>query len=233
MVLSTLIIFMEMKLQGIKWIARWWYRWITIKQNSLKTNVATWIKVPFFQTTLDPTWPWTWHKTVVTFRQKWTSYLEPMEVDFRNNKAKIWVTAALSIWNQICTCHFKVRLNKRQITYSRRCKEQCMIKIKGRLNNKIIQLWILRILWIANKRVRLCCHMHQELNHNLNLLGLLKRRSNKRIKSGTCQCNNNKIEWLICQCQVKTKKDQLKNTSTVATLLWTTTPTLLKWCRTT
>ena len=222
-----------MKLQGIKWIALWWFRWIIIKQNNLKISVVTWIKVLFFQTTLDQTWPWTWLKTVVTFRQKWTSCLEPMEVDFKNSKVKIWDTAALNIWNQICTCHFKVRPNKRQIIYSRRCKEQCMIKIKGLLNNKIIQHWILRILSTANKRVLSCCHMHQVLNHNLNLLGLLKRRSNKRIKRGTCQCNNNKIEWLICQCQVKTKKDQLKNTSTVATSLWKTTPTPLKWCRTT
>ena len=222
-----------MKLQGIKWIARWWFRWIIIKQNSSKISVATWIKVLFFQITPDQTWPWTWLKTVATFRQKWTSCLEPMGVDFKNSKVKIWGTAVLNIWNQTCTCHFKVRPNKRQITYSRRCKEQCMIKIKGRLNNKIIQHWILRILSTANKRVLSCCHMHQVLNHNLNLLGLLKRRSNKRIKSGTCQCNNNKIEWLICQCQVKTKKDQLKNTSTVATSLWTTTLTPLKWCRTT
>lgn len=142
----------------------------------------------------------------------------------------IWVTVVLNIWSLIFTCHFKVRPNRHQIICSRRCKEPCMIKIKALLNNKIIPLWILRIQAIVNKRALLCYLMHQELNHIQKLLGLLKRRPNKRTKSVTCQCSN-KIEWLKCLCLVKIKRDQLKNMLIVTTSLWIITLTQLKWCK--
>lgn len=70
---------------------------------------------------------------------------------------------------------------------------------------------MLRTLLIANKRVQLCYLMHRELNHIQKLLGLPKRRPNKKTKSDTCQCSN-KTEWLTCLCQAKIKKDQRKNT---------------------
>ena len=143
-----------------------------------------------------------------------------------------WVIAVLNIWSLIFICHFKVRPNRHQIICSKRCKAPCMIKIKELSNNKIIQLWTLKTLVLANKRVQLCYLMHRELNPILKLLGLLKRRPNKRIKSDTCQCSN-KTEWLTCQCQAKIKRDQLKNMwiVIVTTSPWTIIPTPLKWCK--
>lgn len=221
-------------LQGTKWIAQWWFRWITIKQNNSKTKEETWTKVPCYQTTQDPTWLWTWLKTVVTFKLRWISCQETMEVgSYLIHKIITWVTVALNIWSRICTCRFRVQPNKRLIIFNRKCKGRCMIKIKVRLSNRIIQLWQWKILLTVIKRVLLCCHMHQELNLNPKLLGLLKLRSNKRIKNVTCQCSNNKTEWLTCLCPVKIKKDRLKNMSTVITLQWITIQTRLKWCKTT
>ena len=142
----------------------------------------------------------------------------------------IWVTVVLNIWSLIFTCHFKVRPNRHQIICSRRYKGPCMTKIKELLNNKIIPLWMLRIQPIANKRAPLCYLMRQELNHIQKLLGLLKRRPNKRTKNVTCQCSN-KTEWLKCLCQAKIKRDQLKNMWIVTTLPWITILTRLKWCK--
>ena len=105
-----------------------------------------------------------------------------------------------------------------------------MIKIRELSNNKIIPLWILRILLIS-KRVLSCYLMLQVLNLTPKLLGLLKRKHNKKTKNDTCRCSSKITDWSICLCPAKTKKDQLKNTSTATMLQWTTTPTRLKWCR--
>ena len=102
-----------------------------------------------------------------------------------------------------------------------------MIKIKALLSSRIIQLWTWRIRFKVIRRVRLCYHMHQELNLIRKLLGLHKRRPNKRTKNATCRCSN-KTAWSTCQCPAKTKRDQLRNMSIVT---YKIILTRWKWCR--
>ena len=228
MELLRLIIFMGTKSQETKWTVPWWSKW-TIKTNNLRTLEATWTRARCFRITQVQPWRWVWRRTVEIFRRRWILCLGMMEVllDRISQVILIWATAALNIWNQTFICRFRVRLSKHQIICSRRCKELCMIRIRALSSSRIILRSILRIRFRVSRRVPLCCHMHQELKPLLKLLGLHKRRPNKRTKNDTCQCSN-KTAWSTCQCPAKTKRDQLRNMSTVT---YKTILTQWRWCK--